>query len=326
MFGKFVISLDYELAWGFHGTNLKDKPYLENVKGENKAVIETLKLFEKYGIHATWAIVGALFCKNKKELKDIINIELEYTKNGYTIEQYLDREVGENDDADSLHYAGRIIEIIKKYPYQEIASHTFSHLYCFHEVNDHNAFEKELTAFNKVAKDTKSLVFPSNQLNEDALNLLKKYNYKAYRGVQKNGSSFALYPQMADKEDFIVYKLLRMIDTYCNILGEYSYSQENIIEDNICNIRASAFFRGYNDRLSFLESLKIGRIKKGLRWAAQKNEIYHLWWHPHNFGINIQKNMEQLEEILRYFKNLESEYGMETRNMGEIADEVLPEK
>ena len=68
MSGKFVVSLDYELFWGMlEVCALED--YQENVLGGKKAIPQLLKLFEKYGIHATWATVGYLFAENKEELK-----------------------------------------------------------------------------------------------------------------------------------------------------------------------------------------------------------------------------------------------------------------
>ena len=35
--------------------------------------------------------------------------------------------------------------------------------------------------------------------------------------------------------------------------------------------------------------------------AAKKGEIIHIWWHPHNHGMNIEKNIKQLESLLKTF-------------------------
>src|SRR3546814_10818209 len=81
--GALVISLDLELMWGMrdHATT---RDYGHRVLGEREAIPAMLELFEKSGIHATWATVGrseehtaelqslmrssyAVFCLNKKK-------------------------------------------------------------------------------------------------------------------------------------------------------------------------------------------------------------------------------------------------------------------
>jgi hypothetical protein len=56
--------------------------------------------------------------------------------------------------------------------------------------------------------------------------------------------------------------------------------------------------------------------------AAKTNTLYHLWWHPHNFGIHQEKNLNFLEKILQHFRSLESRYGMVSMNMAEAAAEI----
>ena len=49
--------------------------------------------------------------------------------------------------------------------------------------------------------------------------------------------------------------------------------------------------------------------------AAKKGEIYHLWWHPHNFGINLYENMNNLKLILEHFKKLQAQYAFGNQTM-----------
>ena len=89
--------------------------------------------------------------------------------------------------------------------------------------------------------------------------------------------------------------------------------------------------RGFSDLVledqaefeAFLEGLKMHRIKAQMRNAAKKGLTFHLWWHPHNVGVRTDFHMRQLEELFRYFQQLQKEYGMVSRNMGEAAREVL---
>ena len=57
--------------------------------------------------------------------------------------------------------------------------------------------------------------------------------------------------------------------------------------------------------------------------AAKTGNGFHLWWHPHNFGRNLSKNMAFLTCILNYYRVLNAEYGMDSLNMSEISDRFL---
>ena len=57
--------------------------------------------------------------------------------------------------------------------------------------------------------------------------------------------------------------------------------------------------------------------------AASCGEIFHLWWHPHNFGRDLEQNIAVLTEIAECFSRLRASHGMRSLNMGELASEVL---
>ena len=51
--------------------------------------------------------------------------------------------------------------------------------------------------------------------------------------------------------------------------------------------------------------------------------MYHLWWHPHNFGINQLENFAFLEEILVHYRYLNEKYGFTSCTMSELAHELI---
>ena len=53
--------------------------------------------------------------------------------------------------------------------------------------------------------------------------------------------------------------------------------------------------------------------------AAKHNEVYHLWWHPHNFGVNQQENFEFLSKILKHYSALKAQYGFESMTMSDLS-------
>ena len=53
--------------------------------------------------------------------------------------------------------------------------------------------------------------------------------------------------------------------------------------------------------------------------AAKHGLTYHLWWHPHNFGINIKENLAFLEKILVHYQKLSKKYVFRSVSMQQLA-------
>ena len=56
--------------------------------------------------------------------------------------------------------------------------------------------------------------------------------------------------------------------------------------------------------------------------AAKHQELYHLWWHPHNFGADMEENLAFLEEVLRHYQYCHQQYGMCSMTMNEFYKEI----
>ena len=55
-----------------------------------------------------------------------------------------------------------------------------------------------------------------------------------------------------------------------------------------------------------------------MTYAAEHGALYHLWWHPHNFGAHLEENMSLLRRILGHFQIMRERCGMKSMNMAEI--------
>ncbi|MBQ9737092.1 MAG: hypothetical protein IJV86_01650, partial [Clostridia bacterium] len=108
--------------------------------------------------------------------------------------------------------------------------------------------------------------------------------------------------------------------------GSKSYLKKDCFQDGIINLKASIFFRKYNKKLYFLEPLKMWNVKRLMSIAAKRGRVIHIWWHPHNMGSNPDKFLKQLEILLLHYKKLHQKYGFESKNMGELAEEIVDEK
>ncbi len=316
--GVFIISLDLELYWGVRDKKQIEE-YKDNLLGVREVVPRLLELFNKYNIHATWACVGFLFFETLDELiNGLPAIKPKYDRNILSPYAHINN-IGVCEKDDPFHYAPSLIKMIANESYQEIATHTFSHYYCLEPGQNDDMFENDLSRAIEVAKKynltINSLVFPRNQINESYLSICRKLGIKAYRG---NPPSW-LYKIKGNPP---LIRGLRLLDAYV-IVSQPNYYSLDMVDKNIpFNISASRFLRPYSRILKFLEPLKLHRIISELTNAARKGQIYHLWWHPHNFGVNIDQNIELLRKILINFKRLQETYGMASYNMQEMANMI----
>jgi peptidoglycan/xylan/chitin deacetylase (PgdA/CDA1 family) len=317
--GIFTISIDFEIHWGVSDHRTVES-YEENLRNEPVAVKRLLKLFERRGIHATWATVGMLFCRNKKELFDMVAPANHPTYNDKKLSNYLVAEqAGENESSDPYHFAASVMQEIVNTPMQELSTHTYSHYYCLEPGQTPQQFGHDLAAARKLLEregvQPVSIVFPRNQYNADYLEQCKKNGFYCYRG---NYPSWIYRPQAKSTEGKWK-RAARFIDTYLPLAGQryVRVSKEN----GMVNVPASCFLRPYSRKFAFLEGLRIRRIKKEMEVAARKDALYHLWWHPHNFGKDMDKNVETLEIILDHFDTLATRYGMRSLNMKEIYEQ-----
>lgn len=320
--GALVISLDFELSWG-----IRD---FESIGNRNKilptrqVVPMLLEMFKKYDIHATWATVGFLFFESKTELLSALPKSLPGYSNK-TLSPYdsLLNETEFNKDEDLLCYAPSLIHEILSTPYQELATHTFSHYYCLEDGQSISDFESDLHAAIRAAEKynqkLKSIVFPRNQYDDPYLEVCAKNGILAFRGNEsvwfRRTSKRAAHRQW-------LRRIMRLMDAYVNISGTNAYPFPEAVSLPV-NLPSSRYLRSYSRRFRILEPLRLKRILTSMTQAAQSGQIFHLWWHPEDFSSNITDNFLFLEKILVTFKELQKRYGMQSLNMNEVSHQVL---
>jgi peptidoglycan/xylan/chitin deacetylase (PgdA/CDA1 family) len=309
----FVISLDFEMFWGVAA--FRSLPsYRRNVEGEWNAIPRMLALFRHNDVRATWATVGMAMCRNHAEWREI----RPRTMPGYSrpeLSAYC------HDDSAREHprlfFARALVEQILDTPGQELGSHTYSHFYCGEPGATPEQFAADLVCA-KIAEASlgmtcKSIVFPRNQLRDDYIALLPQNGFEVYRG---NSQSW-IYRDGDVVPAGLAGRAVRFMDAWLPISGR-GVSQPTF-RNRMVNLPASAFLRPYSPGLASLEPLRAGRIKRSMTAAAEAGGCFHLWWHPHNFGVNLDANLAVLETVLSHYRLLRDQYGMQSRCMGDFA-------
>lgn len=324
--GYLVISLDFELMWGMFDKVSIDS-YGENIRGVHIAIPELLALFAARNIHATWATVGMLMYADGEALTAALPPEPEqpqYQEKALSSYRYWADHVRNKPDVAAYHFAPMLVQQIVATPGQELASHTFSHYYCLEEQvggeNGEAIFAADCRAMQHAAKQfgaaPTSIVFPRNQTSPEALRTCAAAGLTSYRGTEDH---FLYRARTDNAQSNPLIRALRLLDHYLNISGHHTHPLTKSDTQGLVNIPASRFLRPYSRLLRHLEPLRLRRIKRAMTRAAKRGEVFHLWWHPHNFGVNRKENLANLIELLDHFAFLQTEYGMQSRNMNELA-------
>lgn len=321
--GKFVISLDLELFWGVRDKRTIEG-YGESIRRVHEITPRTIEMFEKYGVKATWATVGFLFAKDKEELK-FFSPDIKPGYKDSNLSPYTDNfdQVGDSLQEDPYHFGNDLVDLLLEHPDQELASHTFSHYYCTEEGQTIDDFQRDLKAAVAIANqkgvELKSLVFPRNQTNAKYLRICVENGVHTYRGNENVWYKDA----ESGKETELLRKIFRTGDCYLNVSGHHCYDLKDLPTSPPFNVPSSRFLRPYMAKGgAFLERLKLRRIKKSMEHAAKNGLMYHLWWHPHNFGANTEINFQTLERIMEHYNFLNKKYGFESKTMAEISSTI----
>jgi hypothetical protein len=317
--GALVISLDFELHWGVRVHQRADGPYRANLLGGRQAVPRILEAFERYGIAATWAVVGFLFAASRRELESWMpSLRPHYP--ALRQDPYLE-PLGEGEEDDPLHFAASLVRRIRQAAGQEIATHTFSHYYCREAESSPSSFAADLDAAVAAALAhglrLQSIVFPRNQIETAYADLLLARGIDCYRGC---ALGWLYQTRTRAKERGFLLRAARFADGCMALSGTNAVSWGDLLErSGLCNVRASRFLRPYDPHFSSLRRRRLRRITSSLETAARNGQIYHLWWHPHNFGTYLHENLEALASVLQVFQNCRRRYGMQSLTMAGAA-------
>lgn len=318
-FGALVISLDFEIHWGVRYRFPAAGAYRANLLGVRRAIPELLRQFEEFEISATWATVGFLFARSREELRSFSpTVTPRY--HDPALSPY-EEEVGDGEDDDPLHYAPSLIGAIRRSPQQEIATHTFSHYYCLEPGQDREAFRADLTSAIAIAQQYdiqfRSIVFPRNQHNADYDDILWSNGIRCIRGNTLGWMNRATRVEETTR----LMRAGRLLNAYVPVAGSQSVPWHAVLQPNgLCNVPASLFLRPYSHRLRPLDSQRVRRVARLMERAAESREIVHLYWHPHNFGAQLEENISILRAILEAFARHRDRHGMRSLSMGDVAD------
>lgn len=311
---SLVISLDFEMFWGVTDS-CHISEYGRNVMGVWEAIPKILKLFTEFQVKGTWATVGMLMCKDYSEWMDRRPAILPtYTRSICSNYKWQEAAL-ENPN---LFFGRPLVELIMDTPSQELATHTYSHFFCGEDGVTPEQFSSDLLCaqeqIGELGGNFVSLVFPRNQIKEDFIRVLPACGIKMYRGNPKSW----IYRHGHYVVGGNAGRAVRFLDSWIP-LSRNLVAKPKMAEKGLVDIPASFFLRPWPRRLAGLESLRLHRMKSIMTAAAQSKGVCHIWWHPHNFGVDIDRNIQVLQSLLEHYRDLRDRYGMKSAAMAEFS-------
>ncbi|HYA68354.1 MAG TPA: hypothetical protein VED63_06450 [Acidimicrobiales bacterium] len=320
--GAMVVSLDFELHWGMRDHTPPTGPVAAELVRSRAIVAELADVFVERSIHVTWATVGFLFASRRDDLDSALPpIRPAYVR--AELDPYRET-IGVDEDDDPVHLAGSLVRRLAASPGQEVASHTFSHFYSLEGGQDEAAWRSDLNAARAIAAadgiEVTSLVLPRNQWNPRYATATLECGFTCIRGPQPSLGNRPGGPQAT----LALRRAARLADTYVGIRPPPTTSWADVVDvSGLCNVPASAFLRPYSPTRRALEPLRRARLVAGLRDAARRGRIFHLWWHPHNFARHPGPNMDLLARLLDEFARLSESDGLRSLSMRDVTDVVM---
>jgi peptidoglycan/xylan/chitin deacetylase (PgdA/CDA1 family) len=308
--GVFMISIDTELAWGcFDRADREERWRLEERSRE--VIRRLLELFERYSISATWAVVGHLFLSSCDHCEGRTHPEVARPQHDWLPGDWFQYDPGTCVERDPLWYAPDVIEQLQQgSPEQEIASHSFSHLLFADRGCSREAATADLRECVAAAKRANvslhSFVYPRNRIAY--LDLLPANGFACYRGADPQW--YGGWPRIAKRLAHYADDLLALPPP--TVLPRR--------EGSLWNIPGSVMLQGMDGIRKWIPArCRTVRGLAGLRRAAARRQLFHLWFHPINFAVDMEAMLACLEPVLKRASELRDRGELEVLTMGELA-------
>ncbi len=301
--GAFVVSLDFELAWGTRGRQWSDIVG-PDIDGTRNAINQLIALCRTYQVSATWVVVGAMFMggdRRHRWLRD---------------EQFDDVPLG-NCVSQPRWYAEDILQQLRQAsPAQDIGCHTLTHMFVQDSEESRKKFDEELERSSMLFDElglppATSFIYPKHYMAH--FDLLAKHRFRCYRGPEAGW--FERLPTRHAKAAGRLFS--------ARIRQSPSVSYPYLSDDGLWVIPSSQFypsFRSVGKHVSVSD--RVAKGIKGLNRAAKRKGVYHLWTHPFNLGVRTDELLSGFEQIFRHARELAESGVLRNCSMASLASEL----
>ncbi|WP_433623772.1 polysaccharide deacetylase family protein [Halomicrococcus sp. NG-SE-24] len=302
-----VLSVDAELAWGFHDSS--EVPERRAVASETWERL--LDLLDEFDVPATWAIVGHLFIRE---------CDGEHEDHATPTDDWFDDDPGGSAASAPPWFGDGLVEAVADADAgHEIGGHTFSHVAFGDERTTRDVAIAETRASVEAADDAgfslQSFVFPGNDVGHR--DVLAAYGFTCYRGTRP-----ALW-----YDDAILRSVAKTVDL--TVSGTTPPLVEPTVDDHgLVNVPASMYLFGFEGwprtvlERSWADPM-LRAAKRGIDRAADEEGVFHLWLHPSD--LVAERDFRRLRAVLEHVDAVREATDLAVRTMGEVAADLRPE-
>ncbi|MFC7155230.1 polysaccharide deacetylase family protein [Halomarina halobia] len=305
---RVVLSIDAELAWGFHDHPEPPVRELRRIAAGRRGWGILLELLDEFDLPATWAVVGRLFLARTDD-----QIYTAYAADGgvpidpATLSGSADQWYG-NDLVEQIRDARAD---------HEIGCHTFTHLDFTADTTTAEVARAELQACVDIARERgiemESFAYPRNRVAHREV--LAETGFTCYRGRAP--------PRWYDRS------CLRALGKFAAYAGGFSAPPTvypTVDEYGLVNVPASLHlfgFESYARTLArpFRRDPVVKQARLGLERAVEEDGVFHVWFHPND--LVGPEEVGRLRAVLAAIDAMRERGDVTVETMGEVAKRTL---
>lgn len=313
--GSFVVSFDTELIWGsFDHTSPAE--FERQYPDIRRTIDEVLALLARYEVPATWAVLGHLYLGAcARDAAGLAHPELVHPRQSWYPGDWYAADPCTDRERDPLWYGDDIVDAIQAAaPLHEIGCHSFGHALYDDPALTPEAVRSDLQACLALARERgirpRSFVFPRNR--EGHHQLLREAGFVAFRGADPTWH--ARLPGAAGRVG-------HLIDQAIAIPPPVSVPTERL--PGLWDIPGSMILlhRAGIRRYVPYDS-RVRKARAGLRHAARRGGVFHLWMHPFNLASDRVGMLAALEAIVQSAVRHRDAGRVRIETMGALADRL----
>ncbi|HZZ27360.1 MAG TPA: polysaccharide deacetylase family protein [Pirellulales bacterium] len=322
--GAFVISFDFEMGWSLRRSpNIG--PEFSQLDAMRDIVPRMLQILDRYRISATWATVGHLMLRPQDCPGGRFSYDLPSPRFSWFQGEWFAGIPRIGEQGWQWFYAPDLVEqIIESNTYQELGSHTFSHI----DVGD-PACSKELaraefelcqTIARNWGRRLRSVVFPHNFAGH--LETLEEAGYDCYRTEAKDWYWLGLSQNGILRSRFarLFLQPLRYMDERLPVTPALPAAKRC---GNLWEIPQSMFFPGFAGISKYISAAsRVRRATLGLHRAAKLGRLFSFYTHPENFIHGGDQLLDAFDEICREAAELREAGKLDILTMEEAASRM----
>ncbi|WP_440991921.1 polysaccharide deacetylase family protein [Haloarchaeobius baliensis] len=301
--GTVVLSVDAELAWGFHD---KSSPPMARIAAAREGWRALLDVFDEHELPATWAVVGHLFLSSC----DGSHPDIPAPPGWFSAER-------DGDLADEVLFCAPELvgDIGRADTEHDLGIHTFSHVQ-FGALETTAALARtEIELAVDVARqagfDPASFVFPRNDVGHRSE--LADSPILCYRGVRPTDGG-----GLGSRSGKV--RAAAFGPTAPPLV------EPSIDEFGLVDVPASLYlygFQGVGCRMASLlrEDPVVAAVRSGLDAAAERDGVLHLWLHPNN--LVTERDHERLGQVCELVARYRDETDVAVETMRSVARRTL---